>query len=179
MTTANFSHTVSRRRAGLAAAGLVGVLALTSCSGGGGSDDGSSPSSGASVPSSATASGDTGGSGGSGSGSGSGGTSSSAAGKVAGSWLATAGGKAVVLVVNGDQAALFATGGSVCTGTASADTIRLKCTDGSKDRTVGTVESVGKTALKVRWEGSLGTESYMKAEGGQLPSDFPTAGLGS
>ncbi|MEU5042866.1 hypothetical protein ACFY94_19105 [Streptomyces griseorubiginosus] len=168
MTTANFSRPVSRRRAGLAAAGLTGVLVLTACSGGGGSDDGSSPS--ASAPPSASASGKTGGSGG---------TSSSASGKVAGSWLTTGDGKAVVLVVNGDQAALFATGGSVCSGTASAETIRLKCTDGSKERTVGTVESVGKTSLKVRWQGSLGTESFMKAEGGKLPSDFPTAGLGS
>ncbi|MFD5405623.1 hypothetical protein [Streptomyces griseorubiginosus] len=168
MTTANFSRPVSRRRAGLAAAGLTGVLVLTACSGGGGSDDGPSPS--ASAPPSASASGKTGGSGG---------TSSSASGKVAGSWLTTGDGKAVVLVVNGDQAALFATGGSVCSGTASAETIRLKCTDGSKERTVGTVESVGKTSLKVRWQGSLGTESFMKAEGGKLPSDFPTAGLGS
>ena len=168
MTTANFSGPVSRRRAGLAAAGLTGVLVLTACSGGGGSDDGSSPS--ASAPPSASASGSTGGSGG---------TSSSASGKVAGSWLTTGDGKAVVLVVNGDQAALFATGGSVCSGTASAETIRLKCTDGSKERTVGTVESVGKTSLKVRWQSSLGTESFMKAEGGKLPSDFPTAGLGS
>ncbi|AYC39568.1 hypothetical protein [Streptomyces griseorubiginosus] len=168
MTTANFSRPVSRRRAGLAAAGLTGVLVLTACSGGGGSDDGSSPS--ASVPPSASASGSTGGSGG---------TSSSASGKVAGSWLTTGDGKAVVLVVNGDKAALFTTGGSVCSGTASTETIRLKCPDGSKERTVGTVESVGKTSLKVRWQGSLGTESFMKAEGGKLPSDFPTAGLGS
>ncbi|MEU0411376.1 hypothetical protein ABZ307_26660 [Streptomyces griseorubiginosus] len=168
MTTANFSRTVSRRRAGLAAAGLVGVLVLTACSGGGDSEDESSPS--ASPTPSASASGD---------GGGSGGTSSSASGKVAGSWLTTADGKAVVLVVNGDRAALFGTGGSVCSGTADSDTIRLKCTDGNNDRTVGTVESVSKTALKVKWQGSLGTESFMKAEGGKLPSDFPTAGLGS
>lgn len=166
MTSANFSRTVSRRRAGLVTAGLLGVLVLSACSGGG-SDDEPSPSASTAVSSSA-----------SGSASASGGTSS-ASGKVAGSWLATTGGKAVVLVVNGDQAALFVTGGSVCTGTASTDTIRLKCTDGSKDRTEGTVESVGKTALKVKWEGSLGTENYMKAEGGKLPSDFPTASLGS
>ncbi|MEW2564266.1 hypothetical protein ACFYZI_42375 [Streptomyces griseorubiginosus] len=168
MTTANFSRPVSRRRAGLAAAGLTGVLVLTACSGGGGSDDGSSPS--ASAPPSASASGSTGGSGG---------TSSSASGKVAGSWLTTGDGKAVVLVVNGDKAALFTTGGSVCSGTASTETIRLKCPDGSKERAEGRVESVGKTSLKVRWQGSLGTESFMKAEGGKLPSDFPTAGLGS
>ena len=168
MTTANFSRPVSRRRAGLAAAGLTGVLVLTACGGGGGSDDGSSPS--ASAPPSASASGSTGGSGG---------TTSSASGKVAGSWLTTGDGKAVVLVVNGDQAALFATGGSVCSGTANTETIRLTCPDGSKERAEGTVESVGKTSLKVRWQSSLGTESFMKAEGGKLPSDFPTAGLGS
>jgi len=167
VTSVIFSRTASRRRAGLAAAGLAGVLALTACSGGGDSDDESSPSSTASVSSSASASGGTGG------------TSSSSSGKVAGSWLATTGGKAVALVVTGDQAALFATGGSVCSGSASADTIRLKCTDGSTDRAEGTVESADRTTLKVNWEGSLGTETFTRSDGGQLPSGLPTASLGS
>jgi hypothetical protein len=167
VTSAIFSRTVPGRRAGLAAAGLVGVLVLTACSGGD-SDDDTSPSSSASAPSSASASA-----------SASGSTSSSAAGEVAGSWLATTGGKAVALLVNGDQAGLFATGGTVCSGTASAKTIRLTCTDGSTDRAEGTVESVGKTKLKVKWSGSIGTETYTRAEGGRLPSGLPTAGLGS
>ena len=170
MTTAILSRTVPRRRAGLAAAGLVGALVLTACSGGG-SDDEPSPSSGttgSSASASASASGGTGGT-----------SSSSASGKVAGSWLATTGGKAVALLVNGDQAGLFVTGGTVCSGSASADTIRLKCTDGSKDRADGTVESVGKNTLRVNWEGGIGAETYTRADGANLPSGFPTVGSGS
>ena len=170
MTTAILSRTVPRRRAGLAAAGLVGALVLTACSGGG-SDDEPSPSSGttgSSASASASASGGTGGT-----------SSSSASGKVAGSWLATTGGKAVALLVNGDQAGLFVTGGTVCSGSASADTIRLKCTDGSKDRANGTVQSVGKDTLKVNWEGGIGAETYTRADGGKLPSGFPTVSSGS
>ncbi|WP_053850667.1 hypothetical protein [Streptomyces sp. NRRL B-24085] len=168
MTSAIFSRTVSGRRAGLAAAGLVGALVLTACSGGG-SDDDASPSSSASAPPSASPS----------AAASSSGTSSSASGEVAGSWLTTTGGKAVALLVNGDRAGLFATGGTVCSGSASAKTIRLKCADGSTDRAEGTVESVGKTELKVRWSGAAGTETYTRAEGGRLPSGLPTAGLGS
>jgi len=167
VTSAILSRTVSVRRAALAAAGLTGVLVLTACSGGG-SDDDTSPSSSASASSTASASA-----------SASGGTSSAASGEVAGSWLATTGGKAVALLVNGDQAGLFATGGTVCSGSASADLIRLKCTDGSTDRADGTVVSVGRTKLKVRWSGGLGTETYTRAEGGRMPSGLPTASLGS
>ncbi|MDH6517451.1 hypothetical protein M2163_005568 [Streptomyces sp. SAI-135] len=169
MTSAIFSRTVPVRRAGLAAAGLVGALVLTACSGGG-SDDDASPSASASVPPSASASPSS---------AASGGTSSSASGEVAGSWLATTGGKAVALLVNGDQAGLFATGGTVCSGSASATAIRLKCADGNTDRGEGTVEAVGRTTLKVKWSGSVGTETYTRAEGGRLPSGLPTAELGS
>jgi hypothetical protein len=160
-------------RIAAASAGLAGVLVLSACSGDGGSGDDS-----ASSPApSATASAGTGG--GSGSGSGSDG---SGAGELAGSWLATTGGKAVALVITGKQAALFATGGSVCSGTAGEQSgmrmIRLKCTDGSKDRTTGMVDSVNGSSLKVTWEGGLGAETYQKAEGGKLPTGLPTAGLG-
>ncbi|MFJ8718267.1 hypothetical protein ACIRD9_34705 [Streptomyces violaceus] len=154
------------------AAGLAGALALTACSSDGdsGDDSASSP-----APS-ASASAGTGGDSGSGSGSGSGSDT------LAGSWLATTGGKAVALVITGKQAALFATGGSVCSGTAGEESgmrmIRLKCTDGSKDRTTGMVDSLNKGSLKVTWEGGLGTETYTKTEGGKLPTGLPTAGLG-
>jgi hypothetical protein len=86
-------------------------------------------------------------------------------------------------VITGKQAALFATGGSICSGTAQEEsgtrTIRLKCTDGSKNRAAGTVGSVTGSSMKVTWEGGLGEETYTKAEGGKLPTGLPTASLGT
>ncbi|ANS66957.1 membrane protein [Streptomyces lincolnensis] len=166
------SGTRRRVRVAAAAAGLAGALVLTACSDGGGSDDKASAT--PTTPT-ASASADTGG------GSGSGGSdgSTAAAGKLAGSWVTTSDGKIVALVVNGSEAGLFATGGSVCSGTAGADTIRLTCGDGNKDRADGTVGSVSGTSLKVTWKSGLGTETYTKAEGGSLPSGLPTASLGS
>ncbi|MFE4574914.1 hypothetical protein [Streptomyces chartreusis] len=152
-----------------AATTLAGALALTACSSDGGSDGDASPSG------SASASADTGG--------GTGGGSASAAGALEGSWLATTDGKAVALVVTGKEAGLFTTGGAVCSGTAGEEDgmrmIRLKCTDGSKDRATGMVESLGKTSLKVTWEGGIGAETYTRTEGGKLPTGLPTANLGS
>ncbi|MEV5932099.1 hypothetical protein ACIQCD_11200 [Streptomyces sp. NPDC093250] len=162
-----------RARVAAAAVGLAGALALTACSGdgSGGSDDSASP-----TPS-ATATGDSGG------GTGGSGASGAPAGKLEGSWLTTAGGKAVALVITGENAGLFATGGPVCSGSTKEDagsrSISLKCDDGTEERAKGTVESVDGTTLKVTWEGALGTETYTKAEGGKLPTGFPTAGLGS
>ncbi len=174
MTSATFSRTTARRRvrSAAAAASLAGVLALTACSGDGGSDE--DPSAG---PTSASASADTGGTSG-----GSEGATAPSDG-LEGSWLATTDGDAVVLVVTGAKAGLFATGGAVCSGTAGkesgAETIRLTCSDGSKDRAEGTVDSVGGSTLEVTWKSGLGTETYTRSEGGQLPSGLPTASLGS
>ncbi|MFJ4275528.1 hypothetical protein ACIP29_33820 [Streptomyces coelicoflavus] len=175
-------------RAAAAAVALVGALALTACTDGG-SDDGSGGGSGggsdgggdkASAAPSASASAETGGSDGSG---GSGGGSPSADEGLEGSWLATADGQAVALMVNGGKAALFATGGTVCSGTAGeasgTRTIRLKCTAGGDDRSTGTVESVDDTSLRVTWEGGVGEETYTRSEGGSLPPGLPTEGLGS
>ncbi|QCD57354.1 hypothetical protein CEB94_22790 [Streptomyces hawaiiensis] len=167
-----FSRRSGAVRVAAAAAGLAGALALSACSSDGGSGDDSAPSPAPSASASSAPTGED-------SGSGSGG---SAGGELAGSWLATTGGKAVVLVITGKQAALFATGGSVCSGTAGEESgmrmIRLKCTDGSKDRATGMVDSVNGSSLKVTWEGGLGTETYRKAEGGKLPTGLPTASLG-
>ncbi|MFD5158051.1 hypothetical protein ACFWMJ_08265 [Streptomyces hawaiiensis] len=173
MTSVIFSRRSGAVRVAAAAVGLAGTLALSACSSDGGSGDdsaaGPAPSASASAPTGAD----------SGSGSGSGGP---AGGKLAGSWLATTDGKAVALVITGKQAALFATGGSVCSGTAGEESgmsmIRLKCTDGSKDRATGMVDSVTGSSLKVTWEGGLGAETYTKAEGGKLPTGLPTASLG-
>ncbi|MFJ2925492.1 hypothetical protein ACIPIU_10775 [Streptomyces massasporeus] len=167
-----FSRRSGAVRVAAAAAGLAGVLVLSACSSDGGSGDDSASSASPSASTSA-------GAGDSGSGSGSG---DSAGGELAGSWLATTDGKAVALVITGKQAALFGTGGSVCSGTAGEESgmrmIRLKCTDGSKDRATGMVDSVNGSSLKVTWEGGLGAETYRKTEGGKLPTGLPTASLG-
>ncbi|GGL89167.1 hypothetical protein GCM10010129_36230 [Streptomyces fumigatiscleroticus] len=156
-----------------AAATLAGALALTACGEGDGSDDDATDA--ASATPTASASADTGGS--------TGGSASAPADELEGSWVTTADGKAVALMINGEQAGLFATGGTVCSGTAGEQsgtrTIRLKCTDGSDDRASGKVASVSGTTLRITWDGALGEETYTKAEGGQLPTGLPTASLGS
>ncbi|MBB6418623.1 hypothetical protein [Streptomyces sp. AK010] len=171
MTSVIFSRRSGAVRVAAAAAGLAGVLVLSACSSDGGSGDDTASSASPSASSSAGTGGD--------SGSGSG---DSAGGELAGSWLATTDGKAVALVITGKQAALFGTGGSVCSGTAGEESgmrmIRLKCTDGSKDRATGMVDSVNGSSLKVTWEGGLGAETYRKTEGGKLPTGLPTASLG-
>ncbi|MGW6542717.1 hypothetical protein ACWGBH_07665 [Streptomyces massasporeus] len=171
-----FSRRSGAVRVAAAAAGLASVLVLSACSSDGGSGDDSASGPAPSTSASAGA-GDSGSDSGSGSGSG-----DSAGGELAGSWLATTDGKAVALVITGKQAALFGTGGSVCSGTAGEESgmrmIRLKCTDGSKDRATGMVDSVDGSSLKVTWEGGIGAETYRKTEGGKLPTGLPTASLG-
>ncbi|MEU5796824.1 hypothetical protein [Streptomyces sp. SUK 48] len=166
MTSATAS-TGTRVRIAALAAGLVGALALTACGGGGGTDHSSaSPSNAASTGSAPSAS--AGGSGVTG-----------ASGKLQGSWLATSGGTIVALVINGKQAGIFATGGTVCSGTAGTESgmqmIHLTCAKGSKDRTTGMVDSIDGTSMKVTWSGKVGQETYTKAEGGKLPSGLPSA----
>ncbi|SES18961.1 hypothetical protein SAMN04487983_103484 [Streptomyces sp. yr375] len=163
------------------AATLAGALALalTGCSGDGGSGDGSSAT--PTTAASADAAGGAGGtSGATASASGSG--SVSASDELEGSWLATTDGKAVALIVTGKQAALFVTGGSVCSGTAGTEAgmqmIHLKCTTGKDDRTTGMVDTVDANSLEVTWSGAAGKETFTKAEGGQWPSGLPTPGLG-
>jgi hypothetical protein len=159
--------------------GLAGALALTACTDDGGSGDGDSgDGSGGDTSSaapSASASTGAGGEGGS--------PSAGAAGELEGSWLATTDGQAVALMVTGDKAALFATGGTVCSGTtqetSGTRTIRLKCTDGSEARSTGKVGAVDATSLTVAWEGELGEETYTRSEGGSLPPGLPTTGIGS
>ncbi|MEW2396309.1 hypothetical protein [Streptomyces sp. NPDC046862] len=172
MTTATSATTAAlprrRVRIAAAAAGLAAALVLTACGGDGDSTDKDSSS----APS-ATETADTGGGSG----------SSGAQGSLAGSWLATTKGKAVALIVTGEQAAVFETGGSVCSGSAKEESgmqmIHLKCTDGSKDRTEGMVDSVSAKSLTVTWESGVGKETFQKTEGGELPSGLPTTGLGS
>ena len=175
MTTA--ISTVSTVRIAAAAAGLAGALVLTACSGGDSKDDSSS------TPSASATSAPTGSATSTASADSTGSSPSAASDELQGSWLATTDGKAVALVVTGKQAALFTTGGSICSGTAGEEAgmqmIHLTCTDKSTTRATGMVGSVSKSGLSVTWSGSLGKETYTKAEGGKLPSGLPTAGLGS
>ncbi|BFO14070.1 hypothetical protein SHKM778_04580 [Streptomyces sp. KM77-8] len=146
------------------AVGLAGALALTACGGGGSDDIDNKPTparSSTAAPSPEA--------------------SRAPAGPLEGNWLVTVDSQAVVLMVSGEEAALFATGGTVCSGTAREEggthTIRLKCGD-DEDRANGTVDSVDKNSLKVTWKSPLGTETYTRAEGGSFPSGLPTDGMG-
>ncbi|WP_432155985.1 MULTISPECIES: hypothetical protein [unclassified Streptomyces] len=170
----------ARRRTWAAGVALAGALAvtLTAC-GGGGSDDGSSAAPGTTATADGGATGGAS-SGGSGDGSANPTASASAsAGPLEGSWLATDGGEAVVLMAIGDKAALYATGGTVCKGTLGEESgtrvFRLGCASGRKDRVVGEVDSVGGDTLKVTWDSAVGTETYRKAGEGSLPSGLPEA----
>jgi hypothetical protein len=169
------SATFPRRRARIATAvaGLTAALVLAGCSSDDSDGDNASSPETSAAP---TESADTGG------GSGDSGGSGAEADGLEGSWLTTNGGKAVALVINGKEAGLFSTGGSVCSGTAGETSgmqmIALKCTDGNKDRAEGMVESVNSKTMKVKWEG-FGEETYTRSEGGKLPPGLPTATLGS
>nr|WP_258055898.1 hypothetical protein [Streptomyces sp. Ru62] len=148
------------------AAGLAGALALTACSGGGGSGGEDRASASPSTNTTAAPSPGTG-------------SPTGASAKLQGSWITTADGKVVALVVTGKKAGIFATGGTVCSGTAGAEDgmqmIHLTCAGADKGRTTGMVDSVNGTTLKVTWSGKAGQETYTKAEGGKLPSGLPTA----
>lgn len=169
------------------AAGLGGVL-LSACGGDGGSEEEATPTAPASSSPSPSPSPSA--------------SASAARGELDGSWLATSGGQAVVLVLNGDEAGLFASRGTVCGGrvteVSGRPAIRLLCGgeggkngenaqggEGGRDRErgTGTVDSVTADSLKVTWEGSVGVETFTRAEGGTLPSGVPsgvpTEGSGS
>jgi hypothetical protein len=173
VTSVTYARVLARKAGTASVAGVAAVLLLAGCGDSGGSDKGAGvPGSDASSPSADPAAG-------------TGGTSgtTTAAGGLTGSWLTTSKGSAVALVINGTKAGVFATGGTICSGTAGNEAgmrmIRLTCSNGNKDRAEGMVDSLGKTSMKVTWESALGTETYMRSQGGQLPSGLPTAGRGS
>jgi hypothetical protein len=138
----------------------VSALALTACSGGGSGSGASSAPSTPTAPSADTASP----------------SATGAAARIQGSWITTAGGKVVALVISGKRAGIFMTGGTMCNGTVGAENgmQKIHMTCGAKDRTTGMVDSVDGTTLKVTWAGKTGQETYTKAEGGKLPSGLPT-----
>ncbi len=161
-------------RVAAVAAGLAGALALTACSSDSDSEDESAASPAPSAPS-ASASAGTGGDSG-----------AAPVGRPPASWRAAGWRQPAARPSRwwspASKAALFATGGTVCSGTAGEEAgmrmIRLKCTDGSKDRATGMVDSVGKGQLKVTWEGGLGAETYTKAGGRQAADGAADGGPG-
>ncbi|WP_234016841.1 hypothetical protein [Streptomyces sp. LaPpAH-108] len=167
----------ARLRVGAVAAGVVGALVLTGCGGGGGDDStDSSPTASAAPTAGGSATGD---------GSEDGGGGAGAVAEIQGSWITTSGGKIVALVITGKQAGLFATGGAVCSGTAGEEAdmrmVRLTCKGDSGHRSTGMVDAVTKNSLKITWSGRPEKETYTRAEGGTLPSGFPSelpSGLG-
>ncbi|GGV70941.1 MULTISPECIES: hypothetical protein [Streptomyces] len=169
------SGTTARTATGIAAVALAGALVLTACDSGGPDPQTSrsgAPSASASPHGTSPAPGGSPGAGGT--------TRAENAPAVDGSWLTTRDGALVVLTVEDGRAALFATDRTVCAGTApQRDGKRLVRLTGCGRRTVGTVDSVNATTLRVTWEGGLGTETYTRSEGGALPSGLPTASLGS
>ncbi|MFH9661646.1 hypothetical protein ACH4NF_26540 [Streptomyces sp. NPDC017248] len=152
----------ARVRSAALAAAVAGALALTACDGGtsGHTSDASPRPAASATPSTATVS------------------PAVTGAALEGSWITTAGGRVLALVITGTQAGLFSTDRTVCGGTAGSGTgvrtIRLTCTQGAGERTTGTVDSVNGTTLTVTWSGRPGRETYTKAEGGKLPSGFPT-----
>ncbi|MFD4477144.1 MULTISPECIES: hypothetical protein [unclassified Streptomyces] len=157
-------------RIGTAAAGLVAALVLTGCSsdGGDGGDEGKDKGS-------AGSSAGTPDEGGADSDADSGADSGAEDGSSEGSWVATADGNPLALVIAGKQATLLGEN-VLCSGTAGAETIRLKCAKGDSDRTEGTVESVNGTSMTVSWQGA-GKDQFTRTKGGKLPDGLPTAGI--
>ncbi|MGW6020994.1 hypothetical protein [Streptomyces sp. NPDC055099] len=160
-------------RIGAAAAGLVAALVLTGCSSDGGDggdegkDKGSAGSSAGADGSETPDEGTDAGAGDAGSGAEEGGSE--------GSWVATADGNPLALVIAGKQATLLGEN-VLCSGTAAGDAIKLKCAKGDSKRTEGTVESVNETSMTVSWQGA-GQDQFTRTKGGKLPEGLPTAGL--
>lgn len=145
------------RTTGLASVGLVGVLLVSGCGSGGGSDQASDkPSSGKGSSASGSPAKPPAGSGGAPTPAQSKGHGTPpAAGGIDGDWVAVTQGKPVALVIKGKNASVL--GEHLCSGTANSAagtaTLLLKCPDGNTARTKGTAKLNGST-LEVSWAGS-------------------------
>ncbi|MFE7673652.1 hypothetical protein ACFU5N_15725 [Streptomyces albidoflavus] len=147
------------------AASAAALLLLTGCgSDGDSSGGGTGKHKGGSHGSDSDGDGD-GGTGGSGG-------ASSAPGSADGAWHATVEGTSLFLTITGNQAATIGKGS--CAGTYQAQTLSLKCADGSTDRTSGKAELSGDgDSLTVSWEAS-GEETFRRVDPGTLPQELPT-----
>ncbi|MGW4031046.1 hypothetical protein ACWEFL_17295 [Streptomyces sp. NPDC004838] len=93
---------------------------------------------------------------------------------IEGAWAGLTDGKPVSLAVAGTKAAVSADG-RVCSGEVvdhGEQMLSLKCTDGNKDRTMGTIKSSNGKLLVISWESGK-EDSLTKAEVGQLPTNLP------
>ncbi|MEO3972307.1 hypothetical protein [Streptomyces sp. CAU 1734] len=149
-----------RVRTSLTAAGLVtaAALALTGC---GGDDAKDSAEKGKSSPA-ASQEKETG--------------KDGAGGDMAGTWTGKTDGKSVTLAVTGTTAALLADK-TACSGRVEdhgQQMLTMVCADGSKDRTMGTIESADGKTLVISWDKGA-RDTLTKAEAGDIPQlpDLP------
>lgn len=95
---------------------------------------------------------------------------------VAGSWTATTDGKIVALIIEGSDAAVA--GEHVCAGTVARTdkvTLKLKCGDGSTDRTTGVVTpGAGGDSITVKWGSGIEDSFKKSAAGDKLPDGIPS-----
>lgn len=151
----------------VAAAGLAAVIALTGCSSDKG--DAAGKDKGASAAPSQ--------------GGGEAGSDEGRVRDIEGSWVGVSASKPVVMSVKGGKVMLVADQ-HVCSGELKEmddkPMLALKCADGSKDRTMGSIESNDGTTLVISWDGGA-KDSLKKTEPGALPpglpTGLPTAGL--
>ncbi|MEV5679997.1 MULTISPECIES: hypothetical protein [unclassified Streptomyces] len=154
------------RTGAVVAAGLLATIALTGCGGdsdsGGDSDPGKGAGSGAAQSEKP---------GGGSEDTGSGGTDAAA---LEGTWAGLTDGKAVALSIASGKVALVADQ-AVCQGEVKdmgEVMLALKCTDGTKDRTMGSIESNDGKTVVVSWEGGA-KDTLAKTEPGKLPTGLP------
>ncbi|MGW1278183.1 hypothetical protein ACWD4V_14680 [Streptomyces tsukubensis] len=95
-----------------------------------------------------------------------------AAADVEGAWTGVTDGKPLSLAVTQGKAVLMAEG-AACTGELAdhgSPMLALKCADGSKTRTMGTV-AVANGELTVVWDGGI-KDTFTKVTGGTLPKEL-------
>ncbi|MCX4676276.1 hypothetical protein OG413_13345 [Streptomyces sp. NBC_01433] len=155
------------RTGAVVAAGLLATIALTGCGGdsdsGGDSDPGKGSGSGAAQSEKPGGDGskDTG----------SGGTDAAA---LEGTWAGLTDGKAVALSIASGKVALVADQ-AVCQGEVKdmgEVMLALTCTDGTKGRTMGSIESNDGKTVVVSWQGGA-KDTLAKTEPGKMPTGLP------
>nr|WP_206311929.1 hypothetical protein [Streptomyces sp. 196(2019)] len=92
-----------------------------------------------------------------------------------GTWVGLTDGKNVTVSITAGKVALVADK-AVCQGDVKdmgEVMLALKCTGGSTDRTMASIESNDGEKLVLSWDGGV-KDTLSKAEQGKLPTDLPT-----